>query len=164
MKNMKLKRGRWAKGSAAAFTLIEAVVSMTLGAMLFTTLYGGFAWGFANVQAARESLRATQILVKRVESIRLCNFAQITNPTYNPSTFTDYYDPQDQASGGGGTVYRGRFTASVPPVGSVPEGYRTNVLLVTVGVTWNSGGVQHARSLQTYAAREGIESYVSTGQ
>jgi type II secretory pathway pseudopilin PulG len=164
MKIMVLKLRPCPKAGAAGFTLVEAVVSMALGATLFTALYGAFAWGFSNVQATRESLRATQILVKRAESIRLCTFAQVANPTYNPATFTDCYDPKDQSTGGGGTVYQGSFSAVAPPVGSVPESYRTNLLLVTVGVSWTSGKVAHTRTLQTYVARQGIESYVSTGQ
>jgi prepilin-type N-terminal cleavage/methylation domain-containing protein len=159
---VKLKNGSESKTSG--FTLIEALVAMALGAIMFAAIYTGLAWGFANVHSNRTTLRATQILVKRAESIRLCPFDQITDTTYNPATFTDYFDPKNQAAGGGGTVYNGSFTASVPPVGSVPEAYRTSMLLVTIGVSWTSGTTPHSRSLQTYVARKGLQEYVSTGQ
>ena len=137
---------------------------MALGATMFVAIYTGLAWGFANVQSNRTNLRATQILVKRAEGIRLCPFEQITNTTYNPATFTEYFDQKDRPTGGGGAVYNGTFTASVPPAGSIPESYRANMLLVTVGVSWMSGTTPHSRSLQTYVARKGIQDYVSTGQ
>jgi hypothetical protein len=102
--------------------------------------------------------------VKRAESIRLCSFEQITNTTYNPATFTEYFDPKDQSTGGGGTVYKGTFSASEPPASSIPDSYRANMLLVTIGVSWTSGATPHSRSLQTYVTRKGLQEYVSTGQ
>lgn len=139
-------------------------MAMALGATLFAAIYTGLAWGFANVQSNRANLRATQILLKRAEGIRLCPFDQITDVTYNPTTFTEYFDPKDQSTGGGGLVYNGTFNASVPPVGTIPDSYRTNMLLVTIGVSWTSGTLPHSRSVQTYIARKGLEEYVSTGQ
>lgn len=140
------------------------MVATVLGATMFASIYAGLAWGFANVQANRANLRATQILLRKAEAIRLCPFDQITSSTYNPPTFTEYFDPKDQSAGGGGIVYSGSFSASVPPVGSIPDSYRANMLLVTIGVSWTSGRTPHSRSLQTYVARKGIQDYVSTGQ
>jgi len=137
---------------------------MALGAILFAGIYTGLAWGFASVQSNRANLRATQILVKRAEGIRLCPFDQILNTTYNPMNFTEYFDPKNRGTGGGGTVYNGTFAASVPPTGSIPEAYRGDMLLVTIGVSWMSGTTLHSRSLQTYVARKGIQEYVSAGQ
>ena len=157
-----MKNSRESKTSG--FTLIEGLVAMALGAILFTAIYTGLAWGFANIQSNRANLRATQILLKRAESIRLSPFDQITNPSYNPTSFTEYFDPKDRAAGGGGTVYEGTFAAIVPPQGSLPDSYRNNMLLVTIGVSWISGTTPHSRSLQTYVARKGIQEYVVAGQ
>ena len=151
------------KADTSAFALLEAVMALALAGIGFSALYAGFAWGFTNVQFAREDLRAEQILVKRIAAIRRSPVAQITNPTYNPTNFTDYFDPTDQPAGHGGTVYQGTLTASVPPVGSLPESYRTNMLLVTASVSWTEGNQVHSRSLQTYAAQNGIQGYLSTG-
>jgi len=161
---MRLKLKNSAEAKTSGFTLIEGLVAMSLGAILFAGIYTGLAWGFANVQSNRANLRATQILVKRAENIRLCPFDQILNTTYNPTDFTEYYDPKNRANGGGGTVYNGTFAASVPPAGSIPEAYRADMLLVTIGVSWMSGTTLHSRTLQTYVARKGIQEYVSTGQ
>jgi prepilin-type N-terminal cleavage/methylation domain-containing protein len=150
--------------SASGFTLIENVVSLTIVAIMLTSLYGGFASGFSTVRTSRESQRATQIMLTKLEGIRLCNFSQLSNSLYNPATFTESFDPKDQAAGNGGTVYSGTFKASVPDVGVLPESYRTNMALVTVSVSWTSGKMQHTRSMQTYAARDGIEAYISVGK
>jgi hypothetical protein len=161
---MRLKLKSLVGSNTSGFTLVEAMVAMVLGTTMFAAIYAGLAWGFAGVQSNRVNLRATQILVKRAEGIRLCPFDQITNTTYNPATFTEYFDPKDQSTGGGGTVYNGTFSAGVPPVGSIPDSYRNNMLLVTIGVSWMSGTTPHTRSIQTYVARKGLEEYVSVGQ
>jgi len=150
--------------STSGFTLIENVVSLTIVAIMLTSLYGGFAAGFSTVRTGRESQRATQIMLSKLEGIRVCSFDKLSNPVYNPTTFTESFDPKDQAAGNGGTVFSGTFKASVPDVGSVPEAYRTNMALVTVSVSWTSGKMQHTRSMQTYAARDGIEAYVAVGK
>ena len=147
---------------AAAFTLTETMVAVALGAVMLAALYMSFLSGFGTVRVTRENLRATQIMVKRLESIRLCTFNQITNSTYVPRSFAEYYDPQ--STNALGTLYVGTLTPTIPLSGTVPETYRTNMLLVTVSVTWTNGGLAHARSMQTYAAREGMESYVSIGK
>lgn len=161
---MRLKLKNSVGSNTSGFTLVEAMVAMILGATIFAAIHTGLAWGFGTVQSNRANLRATQILVKRAESIRLCPFDKITNTTYNPASFTEYFDPKDQSTGGGGTVYNGSFSATVPPVGSIPEAYRANMLLVTIGVSWTSGNTPHSRSIQTYVTRKGLDEYISTGQ
>jgi len=164
MKILPTESKHCASASACGFTLMESMVAIALGAIMVSALYASFASGFATVRAARENLRATQVLVKRVESVHLCAFDQITNTIYNPPTFTEYYDPQGQSDGKSGIVYNGTFTPSVPAVGSLPEAYRADMLLITFGLSWTSGRLQHTRSIQTYVARDGIEGYVSIGQ
>ena len=156
--------GRRSKLLSSAFTLVEAVVALPIGAVALVSLFACFTQGFNVIGFEREDLRATQIMLKQLERIRLSPYNQLTLTNYNPQTFTDYFDPADQSTGGGGTVYSGTLTPSVPAVGTLPESYRTNMLLITVGVSWTSAKIQHSRSMQTYVAQNGIQSYVSTGQ
>jgi len=153
-----------AAAAAAGFSLTETLVAIAIGAAMLVAFYATLASGFALMGATREDLRATQILLKRLESIRLCTFGQVANPSYNPATFTESYDPAGQPAGSGGAVYTGKYTATTPPPGSLPESYRTNMLLVTVEVAWNTGQILHSRSMQTYVARDGIQKYVSLGR
>ena len=152
-----------ARVSVRAFTLLEAIIALTVGGIVILALYAGFIYGFSTMQVTREDLRATEIILQRLERIRLCAFDQITNSTINPTSSTEYYDPSDQSSGGGGVAYTIAYNASVPVSGTLPDAYRTNMLLVDVSASWYSGKSQHSRSMQTYVAQNGIQSYVSTG-
>lgn len=149
--------------AAAGFTLVESAVALTIGAIMLTSLYGCFAAGFNMVKVSRENARATQIMLTRLEAIRLSTFDQLTNTVYYPRTFTESFDPKDAAAQAAGVVYSGTFTPSTPVVGSLPESYRTNMMLVTVTVNWTSGKLPHTRTMQTYAAKDGIQSYVVDG-
>ena len=150
--------------AASGFTLVVSAVALTIGAIMLTSLYGCFASGFATVKASRENTRATQILLTRMEAIRLCTFDQLTNTVYNPRTFTESFEPRGDATRSGGTIYNGTFSSSVPAVGTLPDSYRTNMMLVSVTLNWTSGQMQHTRTMQTYAARDGMAGYVSVGQ
>ena len=130
---------------------------------MFTALYAGFSYGLATMGVTRQDLRATEIILQRLERVRLCSFSQVTDTSINPATSTEYYDPADQSSGYGGVPYTLTFSATVPASGALPDAYRTNMLLVTVGAAWTSGNLQHSRSMQTYVAQNGIQSYVATG-
>ena len=150
--------------SSAGFSLVENVVALTIVSIMLTSLYGAFASGFSTIRTSRESQRATQIMLSKLERVRLCSFDQITDTAYNPISFTESFDPKDQAAGNGGVVYSGTFTPTVPAVGSFPETYRTNLLLVTVSVSWTNGALGHTRSMQSYVARDGMEGFVSVGK
>ena len=163
---MRILQGR-AKNKRTAetgFTLPEAMIGVLLAAMMIVALYGCFASGFSMLRVSREDLRATQIILQRMERIRLCTFDQVKDPKINPPVVVEYFDPVHETKGGGGIAYTVTFTNNYPPMGTVPLGYRTNMLLVTVSASWLSGKNKHSRSMQTYVARDGIEKYVSTGK
>jgi hypothetical protein len=137
---------------------------------MLTALFASFSCGYGSVRLARENLRATQIMLKTMESIRLYTFDQLTNSTYNPVS-SDYYDPTDQASGKGGTVYNVSYSSTAPATNTLPSAYINDMRLVTVTVYWtnafalnSTNQLVHSRSMQTYVARNGIETYVSRGQ
>ena len=149
-----------------AYSLIEVMVAVLVMGLVFFSLYAGFSSGFAVVQSARENLRATQIIVKRMENIRLYRWEQImsTNPVFIPRNFTTYYDPDGKATGSGGTLFSGTVTFADPPA-EIPAAYRGNMRLMTVTLCWtNSSGktnrVVRSREMQTYVARYGIQNYV----
>jgi uncharacterized protein (TIGR02598 family) len=144
--------------ATAGFTLVETLMAVGLGSFMIGTLYSGFASGISAMRTTREDLRATQIMLGRVERLRLCTWSQITNPASNPPTTTDYFDTANQQ-----VPYTVTYQAATPAVGTLPDAYRTNMLLVTLETTWTSGGIQHQRSMQTYVARYGMEGYISTG-
>ena len=169
MKLPTIKRGlsirrNSSRASGSGFTLIEAVVSLPIAAIVLVSLYACFTQGFNVIGQERENLRATQILLKQLERIRVSPYNELTNSVYNPQSLNDYFDPTDQPNGGGGTAYTVTLNSSVPASGTLPESYRTNMLLITVGISWTSSNLQHTNWMQTYVAQNGIQSYIATGQ
>ena len=142
---------------ASAFTLIETVVAVLAAAIMLPTLYAGFASGFSFVQLTRDNLRATQVIVQRMEAIRLAPWQNLQNPAYFPTNSTEYYNPSGQAKGTGYTITYNW----APAPSSLPPSYRSNMCLVTVTAAWKAGNVQHSRSMQSYVARYGIQGYVA---
>ena len=157
-------RGR-AVRSEKGFTLAEVMVGAAILAVVGASLYAAFAAGFFLIQSTRENLRATQIMMQKMEAIRLFTWSQVndTNNYFKP-LFTEPYDPLGARTNAGGAQYTGFLSAAVPAVGQVPEAYRTNMRDVTISVYWtNYNGarrVVHSRTMQTRVARNGMQNYI----
>src|SRR5258706_12798821 len=162
---MRIKRERGPRGVAVGgFTLVEAMIASMIAAIMVLALYGSFASGYSMVKITREDLRATQILLQRMERVRLCTFAQVTDPSINPPTTLENYDANGVQTGTPGAIYTVSYTASVPTSADLPGvSYQLGMLKVTATATWTSGNGKRSRTMQTYVARDGIQSYVSTG-
>lgn len=80
-----------------AFSIIEALVASCVVGVLFVSLYGGITAGFGALGSARENLRATQVLIDKMETLRLYSWTQIStfgsSTSYIPSTFTESFYP-----------------------------------------------------------------------
>ena len=144
----------------SAFTLIETIVAIFLAAIILPTLYAGLASGFSMVQASREDLRATQIIIQRMEAVRLASYKNLQNATAWPTNATEYYSPSGQTNGNAGTAYTVTYNWT-NGLSTLPPSYRSNMLLVTVTASWKSGNVHRARSMQSYVARYGVQGYVA---
>ena len=142
---------------ASAFTLVETAVATLLAAVMLPAIYASTAAGFALVQVTRENMRATQIILQRMEGIRLSSYKLIQDPTSYPTNSTDYFCTNGKTNG---AAYNISYNWQPGPV-SLPPSYRSNVVLVTVNASWTSGKVQRNRSMQSYVARYGIQRYVS---
>jgi len=114
-------------------------------------------YGLCIMRIARENQRATQVLLEKVEAIRLYNWDQVTNSSFIPDTFTAKYDPTDNK----GTTYYGTMSITAPTFSGTTPNYSPNLREFTVSLAWtNSGGIRHARSLSTYVAQDGVQNYV----
>jgi hypothetical protein len=108
---------------------------------------------------SRENVRATQILVKKIETIRLCSWDQLSN---FPATFQETFDARAIQNGNRDLIYYGSVTfAPADAVGDTS--YKTNMLLVTVSLAWtNLNGrtpIIHQQQMQTQVARYGSQNY-----
>ena len=146
--------------SNSAFTLIETIVATLLAAIMLPTIFAGIAAGFSIVQVTRENLRATQVIVQRMEALRLASYKTLQDPAAYPPNFTEYYSPSGKTNGSAGTVYKVTYSCAPGPI-TLPPSYRSNILFITVTAAWTSGNVQHTRSMQSYFTRYGIQRYVS---
>jgi len=165
---LKCKRGsapKRAKRCKRGYTFAEVLIATGVLGFVATSLCVGFNAGFCMIQSTRENLRATQIMLQKMEAVRLFTWSQVGDTTnYLKSTFTEVYDPLEATNSCGGPKYRGYVTASVPAAGDLPEAYRTNMRTITVNVSWtNYNGAKaivHQREMQTRVARNGMQNYI----
>ena len=142
-----------------AYTLAEVMVAVLVVGVIAGAFYAALASGFALVQTTRDDLRATQILMQRVEAVRLCTWSELSN-----FSFQEAYDPLGGTNQSGGTQYFGNVV--IDPSPSIPNSssYASNVRLVTVSVSWtNYHGqtpIAHTRQMQTQVARYGLQNYI----
>lgn len=147
--------------SQDGYTLVEVIMAVMVIGLMTISLYAGLTYGFGIVQMSREDLRATQIMMQKMESIRLCTWSSLTNC---PITFKESYDPSAVSQGGGGTIYTGTVVTNV--ASSIPNtaNYKSNMCLVTVTVYWtNYLGKQtlvRTRQAQSQVARYGLQNYI----
>ncbi len=157
MKIRQTQIGNSTKTSTHAFTLVETMVAIiALGTIMVPALYACFSIGFATMRVSREDLRATEMLVQRMETLRLCPFDDVrTNTVRIPTSVNETYN---------GTTYTITFNNAVPASGTLPDSYRTNMLIVTATASWTNKNVQRTRTVQTYVARNGMQGYVIDGK
>src|SRR5437764_1191675 len=124
-----------------AFTFIEVVVAAFIVGLMGFSLFPCFSSGFTLVHSSRENLRATQIMLQRVEAARLFTWKQVLDTTnYLKPTFVDYYDPQSSVTNEG-SIYQGFVTSSIPT--DLPVAYRSNMRTITITLYWtNYNGTQ----------------------
>ena len=144
-----------------AYTLAEALIAVFLLGTLTLSLFGAFSTGLGVVQSARENMRATQILMQKMEAVRLLTWNQSTNTTLATTNFTERYDPLSTNSG---TIYRGTYVAEPAP-SALPAAYRSSMRQVTMTLYWtnNPGSARarvQSRQMQSLVARYGIQNYV----
>jgi len=126
--------------------------------IVVVSLFTGVSSGFGLVKLAREDLRATQIMLQRLETLRLYTWSQFTNAAYfSTNNSVEYYDPAGQPTGSGGTVY----TVSTAITTNTPAAsYGPDMRQVTVEVSWMSGKINRKREMSTYVARYGAQNYI----
>jgi prepilin-type N-terminal cleavage/methylation domain-containing protein len=175
------------RSRSAAFSLVEVMVASVIGAVIFSALFYGLSQGDFIIQTDRENLRATQIMVGKLEGIRLCKWgdtnssSQLFSSNYIPTTFVEYFYPSSVGSSNGvmyGAVYNGTISIQTNVPGGAnnfmfygtnaaeasPPSYSNQMALVTITLTWSDthyGRVtRFNRSMKAYIAQNGLQNYV----
>jgi prepilin-type N-terminal cleavage/methylation domain-containing protein len=143
-----------------AFTLVEVVIAVAITSVMFVALYLGIAFGFRVSRSERENLRATQIILERMEGIRLFRFDQLSDTNLNPLTFTKTYYPTASGGQSQGITYNGTVTIDTNITLDPSAAYSSVMKKITVQLSWVSEGVPRSRSISTYASQNGIQNYI----
>jgi len=158
-----------------AFTLIEVMIGMTVVGIVFVALYTGITSGFGAVSVARENLRATQVLLDRMEEVRLYTWDQVcsygSSTSYIPSSFTVPFFPATTnyaasdltvgttpANSAGSFVYYGAVTVADAELSDC--NYSNDMKRVTVTLTWTNGAAVRQRAMTTYVCQYGMQNYL----
>lgn len=137
------------------FGLVDALFAMVISGVMFLALYSGLAFGFKVIKFARENTRATQIMLEKMETVRLYTWTQITNVGFIPTNkFTvPYYAVGTNSS----LLYTGQVLIQASGVGT---SYADNMRKITVQLEWCPTGLLRTRSMSTYVTRNGMQTYV----
>src|SRR3982074_2566789 len=86
-----------------AFSLIEVAIASGIVMVFILAVYGCIAVGFRNLQLARESMQATQILTSSSEVFRLYSWSQVTNSVgtnaFVPASYTNFVATAGSSNG-----------------------------------------------------------------
>jgi len=148
------KRSRLAR-PICAFSLVEVMISMGILGICFVSLYTGLSSGVQVIQVARENLRATQIMVERMETIRLNSWEQVISGTNLPTAFTENFYPPGVTSKG--ITYYGTLAVTNFPFS---PNYKDDMRQVIIRVSWTNFGAPHTREMRTFVARNGMQNYI----
>ena len=149
-------RIRCGKKIERGLTLVDVIMAIALLGVMAGGVLGSFRYGFFVMQLARENQRATQIMLAKIETIRLYNWDQVNSNGFIPATFTDVYDPQAPTNSQG-AVYSGTMSIGAYPNAS---SCAANMRQLRVTLNWTTRSVTHNRSITTYIAKDGIQNYV----
>src|ERR1043166_8706145 len=155
--------------TVSGFGLVDALFAMALAGMMFIALYAGLAFGFKVIKIARENTRATQIMLEKMETIRLYTWTQVTN--YGNTNSGNYFLPSNPfivpyyaVGTNSSLVYTGRIIlepSGVTKGDGTSASYADAMRKITVRVDWGTvGNTNRTRSMSTYVTRNGMQTYV----
>lgn len=133
--------------------------------VVFVSIFNVITVSLFTTQLSRENLRATQIMVEKMEGLRLYNPSELTNTTVLARSFTNWFSETNSAGlgggvGGDGAQYTGTITISPVPFNT---DYSDNMSEVTITLNWVSGGngsMTHTRTMSTFYSNNGMANYV----
>lgn len=138
-------------------TLVDVVMAIFVFAVTSVSLMGSYTYGFFVMRLVRENQRATQIMLEKIETIRLYSWDQVLTPGFVPTTFEDVYDPQAPA-GAQGTLYTGTVSVNPCPYATT---YAADMRRLDVTITWTTlQNLTRTRSFSTFIAKDGLQNYV----
>ena len=134
------------------------MVGIAVTVVMGVALYAGIGVAFSQLRLSRENLRATQILEGKMEVVRQYNWDQVANqPGFIPTSFTESYFADNPTNTSGNLVFTGKVTVTNAPV---TESYSNDLKMITIKLSWKSGGITHKRQATTFVSQYGMQRYV----
>jgi prepilin-type N-terminal cleavage/methylation domain-containing protein len=158
-----------------AFTLVEVIVCMAIIGIAFASLYAGIGSGFNVINNSRENLRANQVLLEKLETLRLYTWDEVNSNGFINPTFTAPFFPSVitnlTGTNADGTLRYTAYTNNNPgnlvffgtvnlDNAAVSPAYATNMRLVTVTLNWTNKNISHQRQMQTLITANGLQDYI----
>jgi len=137
-------------------TLVEVVMATVIIAVTGAAVISSINYGLLVIRIARENQRATQVMLERLESIRLYSWDQVNSNGFIPAAFTVGIDPSVANSL---PYYTGTVTIVQAPIA---ESYQTNLLQITVEVNWVSCQRLQTRTMSSFFSKYGLQTYYPT--
>jgi len=170
---------RKSEKNSGGFSLIEAIIGMAVVGIMITALYSALTTGFTTEQLDREDIRATQLLIEKMDQLRVISWDQLSDPSITPTTFDASFNPDETpvlrqkvrvrlsaASMNGVAKGLTKYTTLVyygkVEVADAPNdtSYSSDMKQVTVTIEWKTlSGMKRTRSFTTFVARYGMQNY-----
>ena len=141
--------------------MVELLVGTAILGLLMVGVFGVMTMGLSITQMSRENLRATEIMLDKMEGVRLYSWTQVNDSTFLQSSFTNWFFETNNIgtanAAGNGIQYTGTLSVVASPF---TNSYSANIRSVTVTVNWASGGIARSRTMGTFVSQSGLQNYV----
>jgi type II secretory pathway pseudopilin PulG len=145
---------------SAGFTLLDVCFAVLMFAVAAIALHSSLVSSVSMVRASRENQLATQVMVERLDTIRLYTWDQINTAGYIANKFTvPMYGSLDGMADTkrAGNKFYGTIDITNP---GFATSYSNQVRLVTVSLAWTNGTTARRREMSTLVSQYGLQTYI----
>jgi prepilin-type N-terminal cleavage/methylation domain-containing protein len=144
---------------SGGFTLVETVIGMAIVSFVFMALYLGISHGFKIILTSQQNMRATQVMLEKMETIRLYSWTQLLTSDFIPTSFVAALDPADTdiEDLSEDEVFNGKVAIEASGLGT---SYAADMRKVTITLTWKTSGRPQERSMTTLVSKNGLQNYI----
>lgn len=138
-------------------SLIEVVMAVCVVGLVSAGLMGSISCGFTMLSRTRENQRATQVMLEKVETLRLYSWSQINSNGFVPVKFTELLNPLDVDKKNPSLITGTMVVEKFPFATS----YSNSVKQVKMTLEWRGvGNLLRKRQFTTFIAQDGMQNYV----
>ena len=141
----------------AAFSLVELAICVLMAAIVIEGVYKAMATQYKLVQVNTDRLRAEQIVIEKLDVIRLYTWDQVTNSSVLSRAFTATFNNTNSVANSSNVFSGTVMVANLPTSGA---SYSANLVKVTVQVTWTNSLGALTSSASTYVSQYGLHNYI----